>query len=124
MGERMSCWYFEGGGLLMSSAARDSYFKLVRALTKAAGAKDLAVPTFPRDMQDVSLEKVHMSRKKLAVLNLDNIEEWTFGSASVSRDQSKVELHLQFKDYIFLQKLASQLRTELSFDLRSRRRPA
>lgn len=121
-GRAMSEWYFfTGGGLLLSVEARDAYFKLARALTRASSAEVLKVPTFPDDAEDISREKVDEYHCQLIQqkLDLDDIEKWTFGS-SPSETEAPC---MKFKDYLFLQRFASQLRTELSTDLRSRRRP-
>jgi hypothetical protein len=54
MGRAMSEWYFGSGGLLLSVKARDAYFKLARALTRASLATALKVPKFPDDAEDIS----------------------------------------------------------------------
>lgn len=129
MGRAMSEWYFEGGGLLLSVEARDAYFRLARALTRASLAKPLKVPTFPRDADDISLKKVDAYRAALEEkekLDLDDVENWKFGSLP-SKAEAKAEVrqpHLEFKDYVFLQRFSSLLRTALAEDLHSRRRPA
>ena len=41
IGELLSRWYFSGGGLLLSIEARNAYFKLARALTRAANSNRL-----------------------------------------------------------------------------------
>lgn len=66
IGRAMSKWYFGGGGLLMSIEARDAYFSLARALTRAALTNKLEVPTFPEDSADVSCEKVTKYREELS----------------------------------------------------------
>jgi hypothetical protein len=123
MGRVMSAWYFQGGGLLLSVESRDAYFKLARALTCASLAnKDLRVPTFPADAEDVSKEKFDDYRKKLRAkkINLDDVENWSFGVRGAKPKNPAT----RFRDYVFLQWLSSQLRTKLTEDLRSRRRPA
>jgi hypothetical protein len=50
----------------------------------------------------------------------DDVEHWRFG-CSVPEDDSPEH---RFQDYVFLQRLSSALRTTLSEDLRSRRRPS
>ena len=127
MGQAMTAWYFGGGGLLLTVEARDAYFRLARALTLASLAKKLRVPMFPKDAKDISVEKVkeyraNLARKlklKLDDIKLDVIENWSFGDPGSEEDNSVV----RFKDFIFLQQLSSDLRTKLSEDLRSRRRP-
>lgn len=121
IGEAMRAWYFAGGGLILSTEARDAYFQLARALTRASLAAELSVPVFPRDAGEISVEKVNKYRAELARrFDLDNVEEWNFGAAG-SETQSAA---FRFKDFVFLQKLSSTVRTRLSEDLRSRRRPA
>jgi hypothetical protein len=118
MGEKIRAWYFEGGGLLMSTTARDAYFVLARALTRASLAERLSVPEFPKHADDISVHAVDQYRRELA--GLDDVEEWVFGGAG-SEAQTPA---LRFKDFVFLQKHSSALRTELSADLHSRRRPS
>jgi hypothetical protein len=121
MGWAMSQWYFNSGGLLLSEQSRDAYFKFARALTRAALAPDLAAPAFPADSERISLVSLAGYRAALgAYLDLDDPERWTFGKAS-SRGTA---LEDRFKDYVFLQRLSSRLRTALAEDLRSRRRPS
>jgi len=117
MGQEMSTWYFGGGGLLLSAAARDAYFRLARALTRASLSANLNVPTFPDDAAEVSLESIDAFRQDLT--GLDDVESWRFGGELGPQQPP----HRRFKDYVFLQRLASGLRTALSEDLRSRRRP-
>ncbi len=126
MGRSISGWYFDGGGLLMSESARDAYFKLARALTRASLAGRLAVPVRPRDAGDLSLESSKEYRRQLeqAGLNLNDVEAWTFGAAAAEQELSKQPAHLRFKDYLFLQRLSSELRSCLAGDLRSRERPS
>lgn len=126
MGREMSKWYFDGGGLLLGRATRDAYFRFARALTRASQAKDLKVPHFPDDAEDISREMVAKYRTELKLdgLDLDNIEKWTFGGPSSSAQARTRKPYLEFKDYVFLQEFSSALRTALSEDLRSRRRPS
>jgi len=120
MGHAMSKWYFAGGGLLLSVEARDAYFALARALTRASLAEDLKVPTFPRHAGDISVDKLKEYRTELArEHNLDDVENWRFGG----RAAEKETLASRFKDFVFLQRLSSAVRTSLTEDLRSRRRP-
>lgn len=121
MGQALSKWYFDGGGLLLSVKARDAYFRLARALTCASLAEALRVPMFPKDARDISKEKVDEYRAELAQqFNLDDVEDWNFGGPESESDAPS----RRFKDYVFLQWLSSTLRTTLSKDLRSRRRPS
>ena len=117
MGKAMSRWYFSGGGLLLSRQSRDAYFKLTRALTKASRAAEIRAPRFPDDAEDISVDLLRAYRKSFS--NLDNIDDWTFGSPTVPVDEPAG----RFKDYVFLQRLSSDLRTALAEDLGSRRRP-
>ena len=133
MGAAMSKWYFEIGGLLLSSKARDAYFSLATALTLASVAKtELKVPKLPEDAPEVSKKKVddHIKKLKKALKQelkgeykrhgLDSPDGWEFGG---SGGQSG-EPHRKFQDFLFLQRLSSKLRSRLSEDIRSRRRPA
>jgi hypothetical protein len=121
MGQAMSAWYFDGGGLLLSTEARDAYFRLARALTRASLAEELRVPMFPKDAEGISAEKVDDYRAELAqAFDLDDVERWSFGDPG-SEDEKPA---LRFKDFVFLQRLSSTLRTKLSEDLHSRRRPS
>jgi hypothetical protein len=146
IGRAMSKWYFGGGGLLLSTEARDAYFLLARALTRATAASSLRVPTFPRDAQIISVEKLDEYREKLAGEYrarladkyrakpaheyeaalakkeiLDDVEHWDFGCSMPETDPPA---HNRFQDYVFLQRLSSELRSALAEDLRSRRRPS
>jgi hypothetical protein len=121
IGRGMSKWYFEGGGLLLSVEARDAYFRLARALTRASSAGSLRVPTFPRDAEAISVKKLDEYRAKLAEKkDLDDVENWSFGCPGSEDDPTE----RKFQDYVFLQRLSSALRTKLTEDLRSRRRPS
>jgi len=121
IGEAMRDWYFASGGLILSTEARDAYFQFARALTRASLAAELRAPVFPRDAEEISVEKVVEYRKELErEHDLDDVEKWNFG-ASGSETQKAA---FKYKDFVFLQKLSSTLRTMLSKDLRSRRRPA
>jgi len=123
MGNAMREWYF-GNGLILSDEARDAYFMLARALTLASLAEELRVPDFASDAEKISGKNVEEYRKELrfslADLNEAFVEEWSFGD-SASAGQ---EVAFEFRDFVFLQSLSSKLRTTLSKDLRSRRRPA
>ena len=150
MGRAMSEWYFESGGLLLSVKARKAYFRLARALTGASSfTEDFKVPKFPNDAAHISVEKLSRYQERLQEqgYNLDNVDLWVFGSAASDKEapvrrchlsfwyrllRSKLGLkqetpdckrHLEFKDYVFLQRLCSRLRTQLAGDLRGRRRP-
>lgn len=120
IGRSLSAWYFEKGGLLLSAEARAVYFRLARALTLAAAAPDLAAPVFPDDAPAVSLKGLDAWRATLraAGLPLDDVEAWPFGAAG-----AEAEPALRFKDYVLLRQLSSDLRTVLTEDLHSRRRP-
>ena len=118
MGRAMSDWYFSGGGLLLSREARDAYFTLARALTRASEASDLCTPTFPRDAEHISATKLREYRKTLPIEDPPDVEEWNFGP----KGEDTAPLERRFKDYAFLQHLSSTLRSTLAEDLRSRRR--
>lgn len=121
IGLAMSRWYFSDGGLLLSEQSREAYFRLARALTRAARAPDLAAPAFPADAEEISVERLRGYRQSLgARLTLDDPDRWTFGRSSCTSAAAGE----RFKDYVFLQALSSRLRTALAEDLRSRRRPS
>jgi len=120
MGGALRAWYFAGGGLVMSTAARDAYFRLARALTRASLAAELNVPIFSRDALDISAPALEQYRRELAALRLDDVDGWNFGGSGAASQPPA----LRFKDFVFLQSLSSSLRTELCADLRSRRRPS
>src|SRR5438477_5120184 len=93
IGSEMSKWYFEFGGLLMSGKARDAYFRLARALTRASlAANELDVPEFPVDAENISKEKLKNYREQLGTkLSLGraktwvkryDVDEWTCGKSS------------------------------------------
>jgi hypothetical protein len=111
-----------GGGLLLSTEARDTYFRLARALTRASLAQDLKVPAFRKDAEDISVEKLNKYQEELCKLKFDlnDVENWSFGGPG----SEKEALACRFRDFVFLQRLTSQLRTRLTEDLRSRRRPS
>jgi len=120
IGEAMRAWYFKGGGLLMSTEARDAYFALARALTRAWFAQTLRVPVFPDNALEISVVTVDEYRSELSGVNLDDVEKWTFGASELESGNPAY----RFKDFVFLQTCTSRLRTELSADLHSRRRPS
>jgi hypothetical protein len=120
MGESMRVWYFKGGGLLMSTDARNGYFTLARALTRASLAERLSVPVFPKDADSISEQSITDYRDELKEPHLDDVENWTFGGSESESENPA----LRFKDFVFLQHLSSTLRTKLCKDLHSRRRPA
>jgi len=129
MGHEMSNWYFKEGGILMSTKARDAYFKLARALTRASRAKALCFPKIPDDAEHISAELGKRYRQLLCMprsIGIEYINDWKFGSPQpqMGHGISERVLHQDFKDYILLQFLSSDLRTELSGDLKSRRRPS
>lgn len=121
MGRAMSRWYFAGGGLLLSVEARDAYFRFARALTRASLAERLSVPVFPTHAADIGVRNIRIYEAELLrELTLDDVEHWRFGDLEPEEER----LAFKFKDYLFLQRLSSRLRTALSADLRSRRRPS
>jgi hypothetical protein len=120
MGHAMSEWYFREGGLLLSEEARDAYFRLARALTRASGAIDLCMPAFPKDAEKISAATLKHYRDTLAIDDQPDVERWQFGPNV--EDSARPEQ--RFKDYVFLQHLSSTLRSTLAGDLQSRRRPS
>ena len=149
MGRVMSKWYFGQGGLLLSGESRDSYFNLARALTRASKEQQLMVPEFPENANDISKEMLENYRQQLKIRSYDQkkyecskerkkrdlaeVENWRFGGETAvtdppkqlsSEDKEESQLDQKFKDYVFLQQLSSLLRTALTEDIGSRRRPA
>lgn len=120
MGHAMSKWYFSGGGLLLSEKARDAYFSLALALTRASGASDLCTPTFPKDADQISGDTLKQYRQTLSIKDHPHVERWQFGP----KVEDSASPEQRFKDYVFLQHLSSTLRTNLAGDLQSRRRPS
>ena len=128
IGREISKWYFKSG-LLLSGEARDAYFRLAHALTLAAEEKELCVPLVPYGGNEISGEKIKQYRRELFKIEnpTDKVEEppdkavenWIFGPVN---GQPKTDAY-KFKDYVFLQTLSSWLRTRLTEDLSSRRRP-
>lgn len=121
IGEALSRWYFKEGGLLFSPESRDRYFAFITALTRAAHSEaQLCVPELPCDARLLSVELVEKYSEELAgYLDLEAVADWEFGPrAGVAKTDA-----YRFKDYVFLQRLGSALRTTLAEDLRSRRRP-
>jgi len=117
IGEELSKWYFELGGLYLSEDSKDAYFILAEALTFASNAgKDLVAPIFPDDAPKIN-EKTIEKRRKDYGLHTNDLRSlvcnWKFGELDGR----------EFKDFILLQYLSSRLRTELTQDLRSRVRP-
>jgi len=128
IGRSMSQWYFDKGGLLLSTGSRDAYFRLARALTLASYAEALAVPNTPEQLLLLSKEKIADYRKELRTKGYDldgkqletGDKQWKFGEATAAAAGPAES----FRDFVFLQGLSSELRTALSEDLRGRRRPA
>jgi hypothetical protein len=130
-GSAMSKWYFSGGGLLLTVPARDSYFALVGALTHAASCKVLAVPTLPEDAHLIDVEKIDAYRVELGLassrkgetIDVKKAKLWVFGSDRAAESRVSHDCW-RFRDFIVLQALASDLRTKLARDLRSRNPPS
>ena len=149
----MSKWYFTTGGLLMSSEARDDYFRLARAVTKAFLSETLLAPDwneYAKSINDKKMEKYRVmlelsltrkeeeewcnEKKESWYKESDQrIESWDFGMKwpetkietveISSEDSALVRDACAFKDYILLQTVSSRLRSALTEDIRSRRRP-
>jgi hypothetical protein len=120
IGQSMRAWYFSSGGLILSTEARDAYFQLARALTKASLVENLFVPK-SADYKDISAEAVKKYKEELETIlkkKLDEVENWEFGLRPL------IIATVKFKDFVYLQTLSSTLRTKLTEDLRSRRKPA
>ena len=153
MGKKLTEWYFDKGGFLLTEASKHAYFQLATALMRASRVESLKVPTledygfFPKEeepnryLSKDKLDKYRTCLKDHYGLELGNVESWEFGSEELpahrepdekpnnnsndSQTCSKdiCEKGSKFKDYIFLQKLASNLRTQLIEDTTSRKPP-
>lgn len=122
MGEAISRWYFQKGGLLLSTTARDAHLNLATALSRASRVEKLRTPGRDDYAEWISRQKLDTYRASLKTvhgLNLADSEAWRFGEDHTEGEPPE----LRFKDYVFLQGLSSQLRTCLTEDLRSRLRP-
>ena len=129
----MSHWYFTVGGLLLSSEARDEYFCLARAVTKAFRSDALLAPAWKEYAETIDDHKMNKYRKELGI-SLKNewdkqkkqqVESWTFGKLTDEEKKKAAEAAqaYAFKDYVLLQTLSSRLRSALTKDITSRRRP-
>jgi len=144
MGRKLSAWYFQHGGLLLSRNSRSAYFRLATALTRASKAPSLHVPPLQdyglfsnKEEQDKYLSKDRLDEYRTCLeedygINVRTLklEDWKFGGEDeVNPRESCVcttdakKRAWKFRDYIVLQQLSSLLRTELTKDLRSREKP-
>ena len=167
IGNAMSDWYFTTGGLLLSKEARDEYFCLARALTKAFRSDTILAPAWEQYAKFINNNTISEYRKRLGISIEQNkdekmkewdertrqtVENWEFGkewpddkkrlAKEVPPDEQNklkdkpeqlaklkeeiantVDSACAFKDYILLQTLSSRLRTALTEDIQSRRRP-
>jgi hypothetical protein len=124
MGRALSNWYFKEGALLVSPDARDSYFRYITALARASRFDGpLSVPTHPDDTNCLDVELIDQYRSELeATLDLNAVGSWEFGTIPTPHESAQSNAY-RLKDYVFLQRLSSALRTALAEDLKSRRRP-
>jgi hypothetical protein len=154
IGQALSKWYFEEGGLLMSKDARNAYFRFARALTRASCAKQLKIDHTPPAVSEQILRRYRNVLSESYKLDLWSptsyeVESWPFGSNNEPSNcepglRCRFKIFLQkwrrkfygdrtwdtdlaiaknIKDYVFLQQLSSLLRTSLTDDILSRRRP-
>jgi hypothetical protein len=121
MGRALSKWYFDGGGLLLSGDARDAYFMFARALSAAGAAPRLLVPQSGGDAPDIHKESFDEFRVALMLkpVTTKTLEAWKFGETGGAAGGTSPD---RWRDFILLQTLSSNLRSELSEDLGSRRR--
>ena len=147
MGRALSKWYFDEGGLYLSTHARNHYFLLAAGLSKASQDSKfpLKVPSAQeRSKLDDSKIEVYRSILKLTperFPNSDSLQTWTFGqdvptataeeTAKAAKDKKfaqptdeTIKDASRFQDYVLLQTLSSRLRSALTDDLVSRRSPA
>lgn len=131
MGVALADWYFGTGGVLMSERARDAYFALAHALTRASDAEALHSPKVSNAKFLVDIPDLEKRRKDLgidirAMLGTNtaargkrpgsrgpgaSVEDWAFNSA---------EKGDSWRDFILIQSLASAFRTRLTDDIESR----
>lgn len=143
LGHKLSAWYFGAGGLLMTEDARDTYFALMEALRMAALAEEeLAVPTVGEHAKVISLASISKYSKSLAeksgqsqkhplfekleakqLVKDSHLKDWKFGPSETISDNAERRKAEAVKDFVLIQKLASQFRTALTEDIRSRRAP-
>lgn len=144
VGEELRKNYFSGTGIIFSPESRDMYMSLVFAVTKAAAATSLNVPTLDSYADSINLEVLADCQTCLGLTQADHrswhkvIDGWEFGLAApmdvTARrsdedrgDHRECRLSPHFvhsiRDYVLLQRLTSLLRTELADDIVSRRRP-
>jgi len=120
MGRQLSTWYYETGGLLLSKNSFDNYLLLSKALLKASRLDELCTPDY-NDMQiDIDLKSAETEIGIMSFITSKSVESFEFGINSSDGNNIKGGV---FKDYVFLRKLFSQMRTSLIKDIRGRRRP-
>jgi hypothetical protein len=175
IGSEMSNWYFTAGGLLLSVEARDDYFRLARAVTKASLSDTLLAPAGEQYANSVDDKTMNEYRKTLDLSIerwdektdeekkswMESVDRWEFGKkwsqdekqklkelyllqkigSLPQAEQGKLEVQSElmaelklrtdktvddacaFEDYVLLQTVSSRLRSALTEDIRSRRRP-
>jgi hypothetical protein len=147
IGDAMSRWYFTTGGLLLSSEARDDYFRLARSVTKAFLSDGILAPDWNEHAKLINDKTMDGYRKtlNLSIAEWDKkteeekknweetVESWEFGEQwpedkkkilkKSPADGESVDNACAFKDYILLQTVSSRLRSALTEDIASRRRP-
>jgi hypothetical protein len=119
LGVAIRKWYFESGGLLLTEKARDTYFLLHDAINRVASAGLDAKVIRPATTR-WGVESLDEERKRLGLNELDpadlkackvelsnTVRKWAFGQNPTD-------------DFVFLQFLASSLRTVLARDIRTR----
>lgn len=122
MGQAISRWYFQKGGLLLSTKAREAHLNLSTALARASQVEKLRTPLRAEYTDWITRKKLDAYRRDLKSvhrLDLADGEGWRFGEGAAEGEPAE----LRFKDFVFLQGLSSQLRTCLTEDLRGRLRP-
>lgn len=145
-GHKLRAGYFSGAGVLLSNETRDRYFLLMQALTRAATADALDAPAlddYPAWIGTGRVDRYRAALERLHGSSLDaQAADWRFGklalaSSAEERGRLATRLHsadepaerrdeaaaLLFQDFVLLQTLSSRLRTALTEDVRSRRRP-
>jgi hypothetical protein len=99
IGHSMAKWYFDGGGILMSVEARNAYFSLAQALTRASKSNELLAPTFPDDSEHVSHKSVDVYRSLLFANIQPSLDRIDPTKTVFQRAASWLALNLRLQTY-------------------------
>lgn len=94
VGDKLRACYFSGTGVLLSEDARDRYFTLAQALTSAAVAKEIDVPSLDDYPQWISKEQIDEYRVLLGLQGENEelndealracVEGWCYGKTAAA----------------------------------------